>query len=342
MDAASVQFGQYPPARRTLLHLSDTHLLAGNRPLGGRYDTAENLRRTLEAVERLGIRPDAIVFTGDLTDLGEPEAYRALREAVEPVAARLGAPIVWVAGNHDERPALRRDLLGLEPTAGAGHRRVGPRRPAPRRARHDRFPGWHHGDLDERQLDWLRGILSTPAPLGTILAMHHPPLPSHVPLFDILELRDQGRLAAAIAGTDVRAILAGHLHYSTSGTFAGIPVSVAAATCYTMNLARPAAEVNGMDAGQSFHLVHVYDATITHAVVPVVDAPTGDFFSEEWVARMAALSPQERLEAFSRKPVRPDQIVAGSYTQGYALYVAYTTAARGPASSLGASPRTSL
>ena len=41
-----VQFGQYPPARRTILHLSDTHLLAGNPPLGGRYDTAANLART--------------------------------------------------------------------------------------------------------------------------------------------------------------------------------------------------------------------------------------------------------------------------------------------------------
>jgi 3',5'-cyclic AMP phosphodiesterase CpdA len=122
-----------------------------------------------------------------------------------------------------------------------------------------------------------------------------------VPLFDILELRDQHRLAAVIAGTDVRAILAGHLHYSTSGTFAGVPVSVAAATCYTMNLARAAVDVNGMDAGQSFHLVHVYDDTITHAVVPVVDAPTGDFFSAEWVERMSRLTPEQRLEEFSRK-----------------------------------------
>ncbi|QIG38150.1 phosphodiesterase [Microbacterium sp. 4R-513] len=300
---ASVQFGQHPQARRTILHLSDTHFLAGNRPLADRYDTAANLGRTLEAVERLGLRPDAMVFTGDLTDLGEPEAYAALREAVHPVADRLGAPLVWVSGNHDERPALRRDLLGLdateEPVTGVwdlgGLRLV---------ALDTSVPGWHHGDLDAAQLDWLRGILSTPAPLGTILAMHHPPLPSHVPLFDILELRDQGRLADAIAGTDVRAILAGHLHYSTSGTFAGIPVSVAAATCYTMNLTRPAADVNGMDAGQSFHLVHVYDDTITHAVVPVLDAPTGDYFSAEWVERMSRLTPEERLEAFSRKPGR--------------------------------------
>lgn len=303
MASASVQFGQYPPAQRTILHLSDTHLLAGNVPLGGRYDTAANLRRTLESVEALGLRPDAIVFTGDLTDLGEPDAYRALRDAVEPVAARLGAPLVWVAGNHDERPALRRDLLDGEPTE------------EPVTSVHDlgdlrlivldtTVPGWHHGDLDDTQLEWLRSELSTAAPLGTILAMHHPPLPSHVPLFDILELRDQSRLADAITGTDVRAILAGHLHYSTSGTFAGVPVSVAAATCYTMDLARPATRVNGMDAGQSFHLVHVYADTITHAVVPVVDALTGEYFSPEWVERMAALSPAERLEAFSRKPGR--------------------------------------
>jgi Icc protein len=301
MPAASIPFGQYPPARRTLLHISDTHLLAGNRALGGRFDTEANLTRTLEAVEATGIRPDAIVFTGDLTDLGEPEAYAALRAAVEPVAARLGAPVVWVAGNHDERAALRRTLLDLEPTEEpvTGVWNLGGLRLV---ALDSTVPGWHHGDLDTPQLAWLREVLSTPAPLGTILALHHPPLPSHVPLFDILELRDQGRLAEVIAGTDVRAILAGHLHYSTSGTFAGIPVSVAAATCYTMNLARPAVDVNGMDAGQSFHLVHVYDDTITHAVVPVVDAPTGDYFSAEWVERMSQLTPEERLEAFSRKP----------------------------------------
>ncbi|BAJ73316.1 predicted phosphohydrolase [Microbacterium testaceum StLB037] len=297
---ASVQFGQHAPARRVILHLSDTHLLGGDRLLGERYDTAANLRRTLDAAESTGIRPDAIVFTGDLTDLGEPEAYRALREAVEPWAERLGAPVVWVAGNHDERPALHAELLdveaSLEPVTGVwdldGLRII---------ALDSTVPGWHHGDLDAAQLQWLRDELATPAPLGTILALHHPPLPTHIPFFDILELRDQPGLAAAIAGSDVRAILAGHLHYSTSGTFAGVPVSVAAASCYTMDLARPADEVNGMDAGQSFHLVHVWDDTITHAVVPVVDADTSGYFTPAWVEEMAALTPEGRLEAFSRK-----------------------------------------
>ncbi|MEX0152623.1 phosphodiesterase [Microbacterium sp. LMI1-1-1.1] len=297
---ASVQFGQHAPAARVILHLSDTHLLGGDRLLGDRYDSARHLQRTLDAAEATGVRPDAVVFTGDLTDLGEPEAYRALRDAVEPWAARLGAPVVWVAGNHDERPALRQGLLDAEPTEEpvTGVWDLGGLRLI---ALDSTVPGWHHGDLDASQLTWLRDVLAEPAPFGTLLALHHPPLPTHIPFFDILELRDQPGLAAAIAGSDVRGILAGHLHYSTSGTFAGIPVSVAAASCYTMDLARPADEVNGMDAGRSFHLVHVWEDTVTHAVVPVVDAEGSDYFSPEWVARMAAMSPAERLEAFSRK-----------------------------------------
>ncbi|SDQ21919.1 phosphodiesterase [Microbacterium sp. cf332] len=298
--AGPVQFGRHAPASHVIVHLSDTHLLAAGAALGGRYDVEANLAATLAAVERTGVRPDALVFTGDLTDLGEPDAYRRLRDAVEPLADRLGAPVVWVAGNHDERGAMRSGLFDGPADDGpltgvwdlAGLRLV---------ALDSSVPGWHHGEIDAQQREWLRGILSEPAPHGTILALHHPPIPSHVPLFDILELRDQDALAEAIAGSDVRAILAGHLHYSTSGTFAGVPVSVASATCYTMNLQRPPQEVNGMDAGQAFQLVHVYDDVITHTVVPVVEAPTGDYFSDEWIDRMARLSPRERLEAFSRK-----------------------------------------
>ncbi|UIN29699.1 phosphodiesterase [Microbacterium binotii] len=301
--SAAVQFGQHPPALRTIVHLSDTHLLAGNAPLGGRYDTLANLRRTVAAIDRTRIRPDAVVCTGDLTDLGEPEAYRALREVLEPAAERWGAPLVWVAGNHDERAPLRAELLGAaasdEPVTAVhdldGLRLI---------VLDSTVPGWHHGEIDDAQLAWLADVLATPAPLGTLLALHHPPLPSHIPFFDILELREQHRLADVVRDSDVRGILAGHLHHSTSGTFAGVPVSVAAATCYTMDLARPADEVNGMDAGQSFHLVHIYDDTVTHAVVPVVDAEAADFFTPEWVAEMAALTPAERLDAFSRKRPR--------------------------------------
>ncbi|GAA3925890.1 phosphodiesterase [Microbacterium soli] len=294
-------FGSHPQPSHTIIHLSDPHFLAGGAKHPGGSDSEGNLARTLQTIRQVHPHPSAIVVTGDLTDLGEPDAYRRLRATLEPVAEELGSPVVWVAGNHDERPALHAELLDgaatQEPVTGVweleGLRLV---------ALDTSVPGWHHGDLDREQLEWLADVLADPAPEGTLLAMHHPPLPAHVPLFDILELRHQDELADIIRGTDVRGILAGHLHYSSFGVFAGIPVSVASSTCYTMNLGRPAAEVNGMDAAQSFQLVHVRPGVITHTVVPVADAPTGDVFTEEWLARMAALTPQERLEAFSRKP----------------------------------------
>lgn len=293
-------FGRHRPASHVVVHVSDPHFLAGGVKLGGRYDVESTFARTLDAIRSVHPSPAAIVVTGDLADLGEPDAYRRLREAVEPVAEELGTVVVWVAGNHDERPALREGLLDLaptqEPVTGVwdldGLRLI---------ALDSSVPGWHHGDLDEAQLSWLADVLREPAPHGTLLAMHHPPLPSHLPLFDILELRHQDELAAVIRGSDVRGILAGHLHYSSFGTFAGVPVSVSSATCYTMNVALPAAEVNGMDAAQAFQLVHVHPDTITHTVVPVTDAPTGTYFSEAWLEKMAALGADGRLEAFSRK-----------------------------------------
>ncbi|MDF2562488.1 MAG: phosphodiesterase [Microbacterium sp.] len=299
----SYAFGRHEPATHVLIHVSDPHFLAEGARLGGRYDVEANFARTLAAIRSVHPHPAAIVITGDLADLGEPDAYRRLRTAVEPVAEELGAPVIWVAGNHDERPALRAGLLDSEPTEDPvtgiwdlnGLRLI---------ALDTSVPGWHHGDIDQDQLSWLAAALSNPAPHGTLLAMHHPPIPSHLPLFDILELRHQDELAEVIRGTDVRGILAGHLHYSSQGTFAGVPVSVASATCYTMNVARPSADVNGMDAAQAFQLVHAYPETITHTVVPVTEAVTGDYFSEAWLERMAALTPEERLEAFSRKPGR--------------------------------------
>ena len=89
-------------------------------------------------------------------------------------------------------------------------------------------PGYHHGELSDDQLTWLAAELATPAEHGTLIALHHPPLP--LPMLraaELIELLEQDRLAAVIEGSDVRGILAGHLHFSTYSLFAGVPVSVA-------------------------------------------------------------------------------------------------------------------
>lgn len=270
-----------------ILHLSDTHLLAGGRRLYDSVDSEERLAALFRRLEQSGARPEAIVLTGDLADHGEPEAYRNLRAIVEPAAERLGAQVVWVMGNHDDRGAFHEGLLD-EPASTAPVDRVHDVNGLRVIALDSTVPGHHHGEISDAQLAWLADVLETPAPHGTILALHHPPVPSVQDLAVLVELRGQAPLARVLRGTDVRSIIAGHLHYSTTATFAGIPVSVASATCYTQDIGGPTRSTRPQDAAQSYNLIHVFDTTITHSVVPVAGPTALGFTSSAETERILA------------------------------------------------------
>lgn len=287
-----------------ILHLSDTHFLAGGRKLFNAVDSEARLSELFAQIESSGARPEAIVFTGDLADHGELEAYARLRAIVEPAAARLGAEVIWVMGNHDDRSNFRSELLGQLPSSQPvdrvydinGLRII---------SLDSTVPGHHHGEVSGDQLDWLAEELSSPAPHGTILAMHHPPVPSVQDLAVLVELRDQTPLAEVIRGSDVRSILAGHLHYSTTAMFAGVSVSVASATCYTQDLSGPTGGTRPRDAAQAFNLVHVFDDTVLHSVVPIGAQPALAYISAEETAAILAHN-----GVTIRPPVNPHVVAA--------------------------------
>lgn len=259
---------EHPRPQHFILHMSDTHLVGGPEPLYGSVDSEARLRQIFADLEASGSRPEAIVFTGDLADRGEAKAYAKLRKIVEPAAHKLGAEVIWAMGNHDDRATLRSELLN-EPADTAPLDRSYMVNGLRIITLDSTVPGNHHGEISHEQLVWLANELLTPAPYGTILALHHPPVPCVQDLAVLVELRDQSRLADVLRGTDVRAILAGHLHYSTSALFAGIPVSVASATCYTQDLTYDDGGTRGRDGAQAYNLVHVYDDTVVHSVVPI-------------------------------------------------------------------------
>ena len=164
------------------------------------------------------------------------------------------------------------------------------------------MPGYHHGDLTDDQLGWLADQLATPAPHGTLLAMHHPPIP--VPMLraaEIIELLDQQSLADVISGTDVRGIIGGHFHYTSWSSFAGVPVSVASASCYTSDPAPLDRLISGVDGHQALTMLHLYDDRIVHTVVPIPEAPEASGYPSDVVAQLEALTAEERREIISRK-----------------------------------------
>lgn len=295
-----IPLGQYPAAGHAIAHISDTHLLGGGALLYGAVPSDERITAAMEQLENSGIGFEALVFTGDLADLGEPEAYERLKAIVEPAAARIGAQVIWVMGNHDERPEYSRALFGE--TSDAPQDRVYDVNGLRIISLDTTVPGYHHGELSDGQLEWLAEVLATPAAHGTIIAVHHPPVPT--PLLwamEMLELHDQHRLEAVIRGSDVRGILGGHLHYSTHSTFAGVPVSVASATCYTLAIGAADRLFSGVDANQAFNAVHVYEDRLVHSIVPLGDHPEITGFSVDNVDRIVAMTPEQRLELFSKK-----------------------------------------
>ncbi|MBM9468870.1 metallophosphoesterase [Nakamurella leprariae] len=233
---------------RNLLHLTDSHVVAEGELLHGSVDSLDNLRRILDAAEASGTATDAILLTGDLTDTGVPEAYRRLRAVVEPVAARMGAQVVWAMGNHDERSAFSSELLD-DPDAGqrsvdsvtmVGGLRI--------LVLDSTVPGHHHGRIDEEQYTWLADQLAEPAPEGTVVVVHHPPVPAEGEMALAVGFHDAQRFTDAIAGTDVRVVLAGHTHAPAASVLGSAFLWVGGAVAYAFDGTAPAGTLRGRPA----------------------------------------------------------------------------------------------
>ena len=145
---------EHPRPRHFLLHLSDPHLLGGPEPLYGTVDSEARLIQLFDEVKASGARPEAVIFTGDLADKGDAQAYVKLRAIVEPACKELGAQVIWAMGNHDDRANFRKGLLDQpgtdEPVDHSyfinGLRVI---------TLDTTVPGIHHGELSGAQLDWL-------------------------------------------------------------------------------------------------------------------------------------------------------------------------------------------
>ncbi|NNN38158.1 metallophosphoesterase [Streptomyces sp. S3(2020)] len=216
-----------------ILHLSDTHLERTDAPNARGVNAHDSLRLMLAELRHMqGV--DAIVVTGDLADDGAVEAYTAVRELFGEFARRLGeVPVFYTTGNHDEREAFAKVLGSGHPEPGRVLESTQGERAAVSVVAGWRFvtldslvPGKVHGQLGAAQLDWLRDVLATPSPHGTVLAFHHPPIALDNPLQLIFGLRDPADLAAAIRGTDVRVVLTGHFHAQLFGLLESVPVWV--------------------------------------------------------------------------------------------------------------------
>lgn len=224
-------------SRLRILHLSDTHFSGDGGRHYGIVDTVEHLRRALDHVAHLAF--DLVVVSGDVSEDGTEASYRSVAEQLTGWAQERGARVVFAMGNHDTRAPFRAVLGGGQP----GSAEVTPAgaasdRPVVSVAEHDGWrvvvldssvPGAGYGALDTGQKLFLRETLASPAAHGTVIVVHHPPVPAQTDLLQALALdEDDGAdLIDIVRGTDVRVILSGHYHLPITEFVSGVPVNVA-------------------------------------------------------------------------------------------------------------------
>ncbi|MDK9500916.1 metallophosphoesterase [Streptomyces katrae] len=209
-----------------IAQLSDVHIDGGPR-------AAERTRAVLDYLDALPYDLAAVLVSGDITDNGTPDEYE---EARKLLTSR--HPLVICPGNHDERLAFRRGLLGEEEPSAA---------PVDQVLRGEGFvlavcdssvPGEHHGYLEDSTLEWLDGVLTgTPQEVPVLVAFHHPPVGLHTPYVDEIRQFGEERLEAlALRHPHLRAFLCGHAHTAAATTFAGRPLLVAPGVVSTLRL----------------------------------------------------------------------------------------------------------
>jgi 3',5'-cyclic AMP phosphodiesterase CpdA len=248
-----------------ILHLSDTHLYGDDSLHYGLVDTLAGLDRVLSRAGELE-NVDLVVASGDLSNDGSVESYRRLASRLEPWAAARRAKVVYAMGNHD-LPDGFEEVLGERErvTEVAGFRVV---------TVDTTVRGAGYGYVDSDRLRRLRDAVAEPAANGTVLVLHHPPVPPTTGLFETLRFVDPEPLLEVCGESDVRLILAGHYHHAliTSAGASGIPVVVAPAVANTTDVLSPHGRERAV-RGSGFAYIRVPAAGAVRAHIVTAPAP---------------------------------------------------------------------
>lgn len=224
-----------PETPRLLVQLSDTHIKEPGRLAYGRVDTAAGLSRAIADVRRQPRPVEAVLITGDLVDSGRAEQYLHLKALLAPLAC----PVYLVAGNHDDRAALRAafpehhwlqqgefvqyavDLDGLRLVVLDSS-----------------VPGRPHGALCGERLAWLEQTLAQAPRQPTIVAIHHPPFPTFVGWMDRFGLLEGREALAAVLARhpQVQRVVSGHMHRSIHAQCGGVVAMTVPSTAHQLYL----------------------------------------------------------------------------------------------------------
>lgn len=263
-----------------MAQITDFHVTPPGQ-LAGAVDTRAAFSALVDHLARLAPRPDLLIVSGDLAEVGVEEEYAFVRAGLE----RLAIPFLAVPGNHDRRAAMRAAFGALYESSGAGSGAL--RDPSgagvPEHLGVVRdvgelciigldtlVEGRSHGAIAGDQLAWLAAVLDAAEGRPVLVVMHHPPFVTGIPAMDAIGLIEgRAELAALLRGRgNILGILCGHVHRAIAGTFAGHRAFIApsASHQFALDVAGPGFRVVKEPPQIALH--RVVDGALVTCLVP--------------------------------------------------------------------------
>jgi Icc protein len=246
-----------------IIQLSDPHIGAD----WGNGNPIKGLSAAVAAVGALGSRPDAVLISGDLADHASDAEYEQVKSLLSP----LDAPLYVLPGNHDDRDALHRHFgvpgANEEPvqySADLGSLRLV--------VLDSTRPGQDRGELDAQRLAWLKDALAAAPTTPTLLAMHHTPVRTGIPVIDEVGLPDADRRAlgqVVEAHPQILRIVGGHVHRTMMATLGGRSVLAVPSTYVQGRLSFAMTEIELSSEPCGFAVHTLRDGELVSHVVAV-------------------------------------------------------------------------
>lgn len=234
-----------------IVQITDLHLRPQGATCLGHVPTNTLAARACTAVRNFRPRPDLVVVTGDVSDLGEPASY----DLAAGLFSKLDAPVLAVPGNHDLRAEFRAAFAGRfgMPDGRGGDRIVHVHEGTDFAviALDTLVEGAAHGELGRDQLAVLDEALARLSGKPVLIGLHHPPFATGVAHMDRIGLVDRAAFAEVLGRhPQVGLVVAGHVHRMISGTVAGVRALTLPGTAHQVMLSLGEAEDPGFDGAQ--------------------------------------------------------------------------------------------
>lgn len=240
--------------------LSDLHVmpegeLSVTLDTGARFEQAANV-----IADRYG-NVDFCVLAGDLADLGQPAAYRRLKAIVD----RIAIPVHLTLGNHDDREAFIATFgeTYIAETGKVdkvidikGYRII---------LLDSSEPGRVDGVLTSHQISWLKARLAEALDRPVIVIVHHNANALHIESDDIRMSDAQDFLDALRTHPDIRQVIAGHVHLTSTATWHGMAFTTLSGGHYYCTVDQPHVPMRRLSGpAQMAFVIGTEDSTTVH------------------------------------------------------------------------------